>query len=164
MTQEMAQLSLERATLRAERQAYLDQINPKFAEHGYELTLTGYNPNMAYILKDGGKTAIHMRIDDRTYQIGMFGVYLPESYDRYDVQPFIDAAKYRRDVEEAGGLTKNPDALVKVASIPETVVLEIKEKYGLDLFSANRQDLKLILKIVEAFYPKLKTTNKRIGR
>ena len=83
---------------------------------------------------------------------------------KQDVQPFIDAAKYRRDVEEAGGLTKNPAALVKVASRPETVVLEIKAKYGLDLFSANRQDLKLILKIVEAFYPKLKTTNKRIGR
>lgn len=81
---------------------------------------------------------------------------------KQDRQPFLDAAKRRRDVEEAGGIRKDAE-LTKFASIPMTVVLEIRDKHGIDLMSANREDLRRACKLIEREYPLLKTTNTRIG-
>jgi hypothetical protein len=66
-------------------------------------------------------------------------------------------AEMRQDADYSKNGIKND--MWHYARIPNGVALEIKKKYGLDMFSA-KPDWKSILKIINRDYPMLKVTEK----
>lgn len=78
-----------------------------------------------------------------------------------DVAPHLEQARQERDRE--WGQRKDAE-IMRYASVPLTVVMEIKENHGIDLFCANRDQMKRVRRIIESEYPHLKTTNRRISR
>ena len=79
------------------------------------------------------------------------------------IEPFIAAAKKRREAEEHFGVKR--DAQYRfVGSVPMTVVMEIKEKHGVDLMNLrDSTERRKAFRIIEQEYPLLKGTNMRIG-
>lgn len=80
-----------------------------------------------------------------------------------DGNAFLRAAELARAKESELGIRRDA-AMIPVGSIPMTKVMEIKEKYGIDLLNLrDRSERKRAFQIIEKNYPKLKTTNMRIG-
>lgn len=78
---------------------------------------------------------------------------------RQDVEPVLDLAR----TERINGLT---DSGIKnefwlYARIPPVVIMEMKIKYGVDLF--NRDHEKRVFELINREYPYLKTTEKHHG-
>lgn len=77
-------------------------------------------------------------------------------HHRQDVEPVLEMAK----AERINGLT---DAGIKrdmwlYARIPPVVVLELRHKYGVDIF--KKDHLKRAIDLINTEYPALKTTEK----
>ena len=73
----------------------------------------------------------------------------------------LSNAKNLRDIEGTKDAAKTD--YQAVAGLPMTTVMEIRDKYGLDVMNMRRGDWPRLFKIVEQNYPKLKYVNKRIG-
>lgn len=75
-----------------------------------------------------------------------------------DVTPFIESAtELRNDEDYSRAGIKNDQW--HYARIPNGVMLEMKQKYGVDMF-APKPDWPAIFKCINANYPWLKTTTK----
>jgi hypothetical protein len=76
---------------------------------------------------------------------------------RQDVEPVLELAK----TERINGLTDHgiKEDLWLYARIPPVIILEMKFKYGVDIF--KRDHLKRAFEIINRDYPYLKTTEKR---
>lgn len=79
------------------------------------------------------------------------------------IEPFLAAAKLAREKEAHLGVKR--DAQYRfVGSVPMTVVMEIKDKHGVDLMNLRDQnERRKAFRIIEQEYPLLKGTNMRIG-
>ena len=77
---------------------------------------------------------------------------------RQDVEPVLELAKIERDGGMADKAGKKQDIFL-YARIPNTVQLEMKHKYGLDM--NNKNHLKRIFELINSDYPYCKTTNKK---
>lgn len=77
------------------------------------------------------------------------------------VDPIVDKATELRNNTDYSrrGIKKDQ---WHYARIPNGVALEMKQKYGVDLF-APKPDWKAILRCINTHYPKLKTTEKTHG-
>ena len=77
-----------------------------------------------------------------------------------DVQPFLDEAK--RDRAEGDGSSH----MTKMFSIPEVIAIEIREKWGVDIFAPDfmqdKEKKAKVFQIVEQEYPNLKSTEKTL--
>jgi hypothetical protein len=89
---------------------------------------------------------------------------LEDSYDghiqlhyRQDVEPVLETAK----TERINGLTDHgiKNDLWLYARIPPVIILEMRFKYGVDIF--KRDHLKRAFEIINRDYPHLKCTEKR---
>lgn len=87
-----------------------------------------------------------------------------DSYDghiqlhyRQDVEPILEVAK----AERINGLTDHgiKQDMWLYARIPPVVILEMRFKYGVDIF--KRDHLKKAFELINREYPYLKTTEKR---
>lgn len=87
-----------------------------------------------------------------------------DSYDghiqlhyRQDVEPILEVAK----TERINGLTDHgiKQDMWLYARIPPVVILEMRFKYGVDIF--KRDHLKKAFELINREYPYLKTTEKR---
>lgn len=76
---------------------------------------------------------------------------------RQDVEPVLDLARAERN----DGLTDYgiKQDLWLYARIPPVVILELRFKYGIDIF--KRDHLKKAFEVINRDYPYLKTTEKR---
>lgn len=74
-----------------------------------------------------------------------------------DVEPVLELAKTERiNGLTDGGIKKD---LWLYARIPPVVIMELKNKYGVDIF--KRGDLKKAFQLINSEYPYLKCTEKR---
>jgi hypothetical protein len=89
--------------------------------------------------------------EDRTYD-GRLQI----NYSQ-DVEPILDLAKYERTHGLADKAGKKQD-LHLYARIPPVTILELKHKYGLDVF--KRDHMKRIMEVINRDYPLLKCTDK----
>lgn len=75
---------------------------------------------------------------------------------RQDVEPVIDLNR----IERQDGLSDRNwrrTGLALYARIPPVTILELKHKYGVDIF--NRNHLKRAMELIDREYPYLKTTD-----
>ena len=74
-----------------------------------------------------------------------------------DINPFLEEAKMDRDLGEGNKHIR------KLYSIPEVVAIEIKEKWGIDVFSVgfmyDKEEKARVHAIIQQHYPKLLSTN-----
>jgi hypothetical protein len=75
-----------------------------------------------------------------------------------NVNPVIDAATKRRNDEDYSRRGMKGD-MWHYARIPDSVALEMRTKYGVDMLSP-KVDWKAVLKCINTHYPALKTTTK----
>lgn len=77
---------------------------------------------------------------------------------RQDVEPLLDLTKKERDY----GLTDHgiKKDLWLYARIPPVIILEMKHRWGVDIFSKDKGHLKKALDIINEHYPHLKCTEK----
>ena len=80
---------------------------------------------------------------------------------RQDVEPVLDLA----DIERSGGLAdkngkkyKWGEEIYLYARIPPVIIMELKNKWGCDIF--KRDHLKKAFELINLHYPKFKTTEK----
>ena len=82
-----------------------------------------------------------------------------------DISEILESTKEDREKESYFGKSKN--GYRKAFTIPDVVAIEIKQKYGIDVFSHdfmhNPSDKAKVFAIVERDYPLLKSTEGRIG-
>ena len=76
---------------------------------------------------------------------------------RQDVEPILDLARIERNEGLGDNATKKQDMQL-YARIPPVVILELKYKYGVDIFNHNHA--KRAVYLINTEYPYLKTTNK----
>lgn len=84
-----------------------------------------------------------------------------------DVEPLLDLAQIERNqglADKAGKRGKWGEELYLYARIPPVKILEMKYKYGVDIF--KKDHLKKAFELINREYPKLKTTEKthRMGK
>lgn len=75
---------------------------------------------------------------------------------RQDVEPLLEYTKLLRNEGATDSGIKND--FWHYAQIPETVILEMRFKHGVDLF--NKDHEKRVFELINREYPYLKTTNK----
>lgn len=78
---------------------------------------------------------------------------------RQDVEPVLDLAKTERINGIADKATKHADMHL-YARIPPVVILEMKYKHGVDIFSRDKGMMKKAVDLINREYPYLKTTEK----
>lgn len=81
---------------------------------------------------------------------------------KQDVEPILQIAKYERDhgLSDTKQAKKNDIRLF--ARIPPVVIMELKNKYGLDIFSNDRTERNKAFQKIEQEYPHLKTTTMKL--
>lgn len=72
---------------------------------------------------------------------------------KQDSQPVLDLAKDERN----SGLNDRVGDFNKYAIIPAAIEVEIRRKWGIDMYDQNQT--KELLKVINEHYPHLKTTN-----
>lgn len=88
---------------------------------------------------------------------------MEDSYDgklqlhyQQDVEPLLERTKMmRNDGLTDSGIKRD---IWKYAEIPPVIILEMKFKYGVDIF--DRNDLKKAFHLINTVYPYFKTTEK----
>lgn len=89
------------------------------------------------------------------------GEYRIQHYS--DIETFKNVNEMHRRKEEELGIRKDAGFRF-IGSIPFTVVMEIKEKHGIDLTNLrDKTERRKAFRIIERDYPLLKGTNMRIG-
>ncbi len=73
---------------------------------------------------------------------------------RQDVEPLLDLTARERNE----GVNDKRNNLTLYARIPAVVILELKNKYGVDIF--KKDHLKRAFDLINSEYPRLKTTYK----
>lgn len=75
---------------------------------------------------------------------------------RQDVEPILDLTRAERNDGLSDKRWKKT-GMALYARIPPVVILELKHKYGVDIF--KRDDLKRAMKLIETEYPYCKSTD-----
>lgn len=75
---------------------------------------------------------------------------------RQDVEPVLEVAKTER-VNGVSDKDWRRTGLALYARIPPVTILELKHKYGVDIF--NRNHLKRAMQLIDTEYPALKCTD-----
>ena len=78
-------------------------------------------------------------------------------HTRQDVEPILELAKYERNNGLSDKAGKKQDMFL-YARIPPVVILEMKHKYGVDIF--KKDHLKKAFQLLNTEYPHLKCTEK----
>ncbi len=75
-----------------------------------------------------------------------------------DVTPVLDSAHYQaNDAEQTKqGIKKD---MWKYASVPPVIWMEWKQKYGVDIWSRDPDQIKAVYKLLNGDYSKFKTTS-----
>jgi hypothetical protein len=79
---------------------------------------------------------------------------------RQDVEPILELAKYERN----NGLSDQrykKTGMALYARIPPVIILELRHKYGVDIF--KRDHLRRAMQLIESEYPALKCTDRTHG-
>lgn len=92
-----------------------------------------------------------------TWADSTIGDHRQQFHYRQDVEPILDLAKYERDNGLADTKKAKQDDIRLYARIPETVILELRFKWGCDIFDRNH--LKRAMYLINTEYPHCKTTN-----
>ena len=81
-------------------------------------------------------------------------------HTRQDVEPVLELAKYERinGLADKAGKASGQDIYL-YARIPPVVILELKHKYGVDLF--NKDHMKKAFYLINTEYPHLRCTDKK---
>lgn len=79
---------------------------------------------------------------------------------RQDVEPVLELAAYERNngLADKHGKDSGQDVYL-YARIPPVIILELKHKYGVDIF--KRDHLKRAFELIEREYPRFKCTEKQ---
>lgn len=92
-----------------------------------------------------------------TWADSTYGDHRQQFHYRQDVEPVLELAK----IERINGLADTKKAKQNdvrlYARIPPVVIMEIKHKYGVDIF--KRDHMKRAFQIINSDYPWLKTTD-----
>lgn len=89
---------------------------------------------------------------------------------RQDVEPIIDLANIERSQGLADAHAKRQykwgEEIHLYARIPPVIIMEIRNKFGINLLRMDKNQMKRAFEIINEHYPKLKTTEKthRLGR
>lgn len=79
-----------------------------------------------------------------------------------DVNPYLKQAAARRRMCADGEVDLNAESRT-VAVFPDTVVMEIKRKHGIDLLNIKGDtELKKLLFIIDSEYPALRMTDRKL--
>ena len=85
-----------------------------------------------------------------------YGDHRQQFHYRQDVEPVLEVARTERiNGLTDGGIKKD---LWLYARIPPVVILELKHKYGVDIF--RRDHMKRAMELINSEYPALKCTEK----
>lgn len=80
-----------------------------------------------------------------------------------DPKPYLEYAQREREREETFRQNKKSE-MRHLASIDYVTCMNIKSKYGIDVFNMGPNDGKALRYILQTEYPKLLTTNKKVFR
>jgi len=79
-----------------------------------------------------------------------------------DVAPYLRKAELQRQAEEA--FTTRRNEVRPNASIPLVVAMEIRQKYGIDVWNITDENEERFWQIMQTEYPKFLTTNQKVYR
>lgn len=92
-----------------------------------------------------------------TWADSTYGDHRQQFHYRQDVEPVLELAKYERQHGLADTKRAKKNDIRLYARIPPVVILEIKHKYGVDIF--KRDHMKRAMEIINQHYPHLKCTD-----
>lgn len=88
-----------------------------------------------------------------TYE-DMYDGHLQIHYEE-DVEPLLELTKYERN---NGSADRPKEEMQLYARIPAVIIMELKNKHGVDIF--NKDHFHKALSIINVDYPYLRSTNK----